>query len=75
MPLKATSGEVLVDGERVLGPSSDRGEAIFLSQRVHIMTKNGRLHETMTVGLPVRRDMEMKLTPKFLDYERHVTYA
>ena len=59
----------------VLMITHDIEEAIFLSQRVHIMTKDGKLHETMTVDLPVRRDLEMKLTPEFLDYKRHVTYA
>ncbi|MEL6489658.1 MAG: ABC transporter ATP-binding protein [Cyanobacteria bacterium J06555_13] len=53
----------------------DVEEAIFLSQRVHIMNKAGRLRETVEVGLPVQRDLEMKLTPEFLDYKRHIVHA
>ena len=59
----------------VLMITHDIEEAIFLSQRVHVMTKTGRLRETVEVNLPVRRDLEMKLTPEFLDYKRHITHA
>lgn len=53
----------------------DVEEAIFLSQRVHVMDKQGKLRETVQIGLPVHRDLEMKLTPEFLDYKRHIVHA
>ena len=53
----------------------DVEEAIFLSQRVHIMDKFGKLRETTEIGLPIHRDLEMKLTPEFLDYKRHIVHA
>ncbi len=53
----------------------DVEEAIFLSQRVHVMDKNGCLRETVQVSLPAHRNLEMKLTPKFLDDKRHIVHA
>lgn len=53
----------------------DVEEAIFLSQRVHIMDKFGKLRETTEIGLPIHRDLEMKLTPEFLNYKRHIVHA
>ncbi|MEL6553612.1 MAG: ABC transporter ATP-binding protein [Cyanobacteria bacterium J06621_11] len=53
----------------------DVEEAIFLSQRVHIMDKLGKLRETTEIGLPLHRDLEMKLTPEFLDYKRHIVHS
>jgi ABC-type nitrate/sulfonate/bicarbonate transport system ATPase subunit len=53
----------------------DIEEAIFLSQRVHIMDKRGKLRETLEIGLNRHRELEMKLTPEFLDYKRHIVHA
>jgi len=53
----------------------DVEEAIFLSQRVHVMDREGKLRETVQINLPVHRDLEMKLTPEFLDYKRHIVHA
>ncbi len=53
----------------------DVEEAIFLSQRVHVMDKSGKLRETVEISLPAHRDLEMKLTPEFLDYKRHIIHA
>ncbi|MEO0768359.1 MAG: ABC transporter ATP-binding protein, partial [Cyanobacteria bacterium J06649_4] len=53
----------------------DVEEAIFLSQRVHIMDKNGKLRETVEIGLPEHRELDMKLTPEFLDYKRHIVLS
>ena len=53
----------------------DVEEAIFLSQRVHIMNKQGQLSETLEIGLPVHRELDMKLTPEFLEYKRHIVHA
>jgi ABC-type nitrate/sulfonate/bicarbonate transport system ATPase subunit len=56
----------------VLMITHDVEEAIFLSQRVHIMDKTGKLRETIEIGLPVHRELDMKLTPEFLEYKRHI---
>ncbi|MEL6602985.1 MAG: ABC transporter ATP-binding protein [Cyanobacteria bacterium J06614_10] len=53
----------------------DVEEAIFLSQRVHVMDKTGKLRETVEIGLPVHRELDMKLTPEFLDYKRHIVLS
>jgi ABC-type nitrate/sulfonate/bicarbonate transport system ATPase subunit len=59
----------------VLMITHDVEEAIFLSQRVHIMDKTGQLRETLNIDLPVHRELDMKLTPEFLDYKRHIVLA
>ncbi|MEL6778598.1 MAG: ABC transporter ATP-binding protein [Cyanobacteria bacterium J06597_16] len=53
----------------------DVEEAIFLSQRVHIMSNQGKLRETVEINLPVYRELEMKLTSNFLDYKRHIVHS
>lgn len=53
----------------------DVEEAIFLSQRVHIMDKTGKLHETVTIDLPAHRELDMKLTRELLDYKRYIVHA
>lgn len=59
----------------VLMITHDVEEAIFLSQRVHIMNKTGQLYKTVEIGLPVNRPLDMKLTAEFLDYKRHIVFA
>ncbi len=59
----------------VLMITHDVEEAIFLSQRVHVMDRDGKLRETIDIGLPEHREVEMKLTTEFLDYKRHVIRA
>ena len=59
----------------VLMITHDVEEAIFLSQRVYIMNKTGQLQETVEIGLPEHRELEMKLTAEFLDYKRHIVHA
>ena len=59
----------------VLMITHDIEEAIFLSQRVHIMNKRGKLRETVEIQLPVHRELEIKLTPELLEYKRHITHA
>ena len=53
----------------------DVEEAFFLSQRVHIMDKQGKLRDTTEIALPERRELDMKLTPEFLEYKRHIVHA
>ena len=59
----------------VLMITHDVEEAIFLSQRVHVMDRYGKLRETVEINLPKHREVEMKLTTDFLDYKRHVIHA
>ena len=58
----------------VLMITHDVEEAIFLSQQVHVMDVNGSLRETVQVGLPKRRELDMKLTTEFLEYKRHIIH-
>jgi len=59
----------------VLMITHDVEEAIFLSQRVFIMDRNGKICQTIDVDLPEQRELDMKLTRGFLDYKRHIIYA
>ncbi|MEM8504841.1 MAG: ABC transporter ATP-binding protein [Cyanobacteria bacterium P01_D01_bin.1] len=59
----------------VLMITHDVEEAIFLSQRVFIMERNGKICQTIDVGLPEQRELDMKLTQEFLDYKRHIIHA
>ncbi len=59
----------------VLMITHDVEEAIFLSQRVFIMDRNGKIGQTIDVDLPEQRELDMKLTREFLDYKRHIIYA
>lgn len=58
----------------VLMITHDVEEAIFLSQRVFVMSKNGQIKETVHINLPEHRELEMKLTPEFLNYKRDIVH-
>ena len=58
----------------VLMVTHDIEEAIFLSQRVFVMNRSGQIQETVYIDLPKHRDLDMKLTPQFLDYKRKIVY-
>lgn len=59
----------------VLMITHDVEEAIFLSQRVFIMSRDGRISQTIEIGLPEQRELDIKLTHEFLDYKRHIIHA
>jgi ABC-type nitrate/sulfonate/bicarbonate transport system ATPase subunit len=60
----------------VLMITHDVEEAIFLSQRVYVMGCNpGHIKNEIQIPLPEHRDLEMKLTPEFLDVKRHIIHC
>ena len=51
----------------------DVDEAIFLSDRVVVMTpRPGRIRADLRIDLPVDRTLEHKLAPEFLAYKREI---
>ncbi|MGJ3246080.1 MAG: ABC transporter ATP-binding protein [Elainellaceae cyanobacterium] len=53
----------------------DVEEAIFLSQRVYVMSRGpGRLKQEVPVNLPPNRDLEVKLSPQFIDIKRDIMH-
>jgi len=51
-------------------------EAIYLSDRVMVMTKRpGRAKKIFAIGLPRPRDYEMRVTPEFNDLKLEIWYA
>jgi NitT/TauT family transport system ATP-binding protein len=54
----------------------DVEEAIFLSQRVYVMSRcPGQLKLEVPIALPTQRDLEMKLSPEFVEIKRQVLHA
>ena len=48
-------------------------EAVFLSDRVAVLTKRpGRIKETVAIDLPRPRDMRMMATAQFIQYEQRI---
>ncbi|MGB3299593.1 MAG: ABC transporter ATP-binding protein [Phormidesmis sp.] len=58
----------------VLMITHDVDEAIFLSQRIFVMNIHGQLKETIAIGLPQHRELDMKLTTEFLTYKREIIH-
>lgn len=57
----------------VLTITHDVGEAIFLSQRIYVMSaRPGQIKEEIRVDLPAHRDLEMKLSPEFIEIKRRL---
>jgi ABC-type nitrate/sulfonate/bicarbonate transport system ATPase subunit len=60
----------------ILMITHDVEEAIFLSQRIYVMSSHpGQIQSEITVQLPRQRDLEIKLTPEFTALKRQVIYA
>ncbi|MBE9189270.1 ABC transporter ATP-binding protein [Gloeocapsopsis crepidinum LEGE 06123] len=54
----------------------DVEEAVFLSQRVFVMSSNpGEIKQEIAIDLPQDRDVEMKLTPEFTAIKRKVMHC
>lgn len=60
----------------VLMITHDVEEAIFLSQRVYVMSaRPGRVKLEVRVGLPEHRDLDMKLSPEFVGVKRNILHS
>jgi ABC-type nitrate/sulfonate/bicarbonate transport system ATPase subunit len=60
----------------VLMIAHDVEEAIFLSQRVYVMSSRpGRLKLEVAITLPGDRDLDIKLSPEFVDIKRKIVHA
>ena len=58
----------------ILFVTHDVDEAIFLSDRVIVMTpRPGRVRADLRIDLPIDRTLEQKLAPEFLAYKREIT--
>lgn len=57
----------------VLTITHDVEEAIFLSQRIYVMSaRPGQIKEEIHVDLPAHRDLEIKLSPEFIEIKRRL---
>ncbi|BAS55709.1 MULTISPECIES: ABC transporter ATP-binding protein [Leptolyngbya] len=60
----------------VLMITHDVEEAIFLSQRVYVMSaRPGRMKLEIPVGLPEHRDLDMKLSSEFVAIKRQILHS
>jgi NitT/TauT family transport system ATP-binding protein len=60
----------------VLMITHDVEEAIYLSQRVHVMgSRPGCMKLEVPIDLPEHRDLEIKLSPEFIAIKRHILHA
>lgn len=59
----------------VLMITHDVEEAIFLSQRLYVMSAHpGRIKAEICIELPQQRDLEIKLSPEFIEIKRQVIH-
>jgi NitT/TauT family transport system ATP-binding protein len=60
----------------ILMITHDVEEAIYLSQRVYVMSSRpGRMHSEIPIPLPDRRELDIKLSPEFIAIKRQVIHA
>jgi NitT/TauT family transport system ATP-binding protein len=59
----------------VLMITHDVEEAIFLSQRIYVLSSRpGQIKAEVPITLPEHRDLELKLSAEFLDIKRAVVH-
>ncbi|MGF9714290.1 MULTISPECIES: ABC transporter ATP-binding protein [Paenibacillus] len=59
--------------QTIIFVTHDIGEAVYLSDRVVVMTaRPGTVCETVDIHLPRPRPLEIKRSPEFLEYEKHI---
>ena len=57
----------------ILMITHDLEEAIYLAQRVYVMSANpGRIQQEIRVELPAVRELDLKLSPEFIQTKRHL---
>jgi ABC-type nitrate/sulfonate/bicarbonate transport system ATPase subunit len=57
----------------VLMITHDLEEAVFLSQRVYVMSAHpGEIRQMVTIPLPHNRNLDMKLSPEFIQVKRNI---
>jgi NitT/TauT family transport system ATP-binding protein len=57
----------------VLMITHDVEEAIYLSQRIYVMScRPGQVKSEIAIDLPAHRELDIKLTPEFVDIKRQV---
>jgi NitT/TauT family transport system ATP-binding protein len=60
----------------ILMITHDVEEAIYLAQRVYVMSAHpGRLHMELPIALPEHRDLDIKLSPEFIEIKRQILHA
>jgi NitT/TauT family transport system ATP-binding protein len=60
----------------VLMITHDVEEAIFLSERLYVMSRRpGELKQEIPISLPHHRELDIKLSPEFIDIKRQVLHA
>jgi len=60
----------------ILMITHDVEEAIFLAQHVHVMgSRPGRIKQTIQTNLPEHHDLEIKLSPEFIQIKREIIHA
>lgn len=60
----------------ILMITHDVEEAIYLSQRVYVMSSRpGRMHSEIPISLPDHRELDIKLSPEFVAIKRRVIQA
>lgn len=60
----------------VLMITHDVEEAIFLSERIYVMSaRPGQIKQELIVELPEHRELEIKLSPEFVDIKREILHA